>query len=77
MILRIIDKETKVFKRDDFTFDELTEIGLNVEPAQGFIHPKAVLNIELDENGNEFEKWTWVETEEHERPIYETIEIDT
>ena len=35
MILRIIDKETKLFLRDDFTFDEETEIGLNVEPSQG------------------------------------------
>jgi hypothetical protein len=39
MILRIIDKETKLFKRDDFTFDD-TEIGLDVEPSQGLIQPK-------------------------------------
>ena len=39
MILRIIDKETKLFKRDDFTFDD-TEIGLDVEPSQGLIKPK-------------------------------------
>lgn len=39
-LLRIIDKETKVFLRDDFTFDSETEIGLDVEPAQGFIKPK-------------------------------------
>jgi hypothetical protein len=38
MILRIIDKETKIFKRDDFTFDE-TEIGLDVEPSQGLYKP--------------------------------------
>lgn len=37
MILRIIDKETKLFKRDDFTYDEDTEIGLNVEPSQGLL----------------------------------------
>lgn len=35
MILRIIDKDTKLFKRDDFTFDEAIELGLNVEPSQG------------------------------------------
>ena len=40
MILRVIDKETKIFKRDDFTFDPNTEIGLNVEPSQGLIQPK-------------------------------------
>ena len=35
MILRIIDKDTQLFKRDDFTFDEATELGLDVEPSQG------------------------------------------
>ena len=39
-MLRIINKQTGVFLRDDFTFDENTEIGLNVEPAQGFYLPK-------------------------------------
>lgn len=39
-ILRIIDKKTKVFLRDDFTFDTETEIGLDVEPSQGLIQPK-------------------------------------
>lgn len=42
MILRVIDKETKVFLRDDFTFDSETEIGLDVEPSQGLIQPKWV-----------------------------------
>lgn len=37
---RIINKQTGVFLRDDFSFDENTEIGLNVEPAQGFYLPK-------------------------------------
>ena len=37
---RIIDKLTKLFIRDDFDFDEETEIGLEVEPAQGFYWPK-------------------------------------
>ena len=37
---RIIDKQTNIFIRDDFTFDEETEIGLDVEPAQGFYKPK-------------------------------------
>jgi hypothetical protein len=39
-MLRIIDKKTGMFLRDDFTFDEETEIGLDVAPAQGFYHPK-------------------------------------
>jgi len=50
MILRIIDKDTKVFLRNDFTFDEETEIGLSVEPSQGLNQPK------LDE-----ENQMWVE----------------
>lgn len=39
-MLRIIDKETKLFIRDDFDFDEETEIGLDVSPAQGVYAPK-------------------------------------
>lgn len=38
-MFRVIDK-TGLFIRDDFTFDEETEIGLDVAPAQGFYHPK-------------------------------------
>ena len=40
MLLRIIDKETQLFIRDDFTFDQETEIGLGVTPAQGLYKPK-------------------------------------
>lgn len=38
--LRIIDKQTNIFIRDDFTFNEETEIGLDVQPAQGLYKPK-------------------------------------
>ncbi len=37
---RIIDKTTNLFLRDDFYFDEETEIGLEVEPAQGLFRPR-------------------------------------
>ena len=40
MILRVIDKQTQLFMRDDFTFDEKTEIGLDTEPSQGLYAPK-------------------------------------
>jgi len=40
MLLRIIDKQTHLFLRDDFTFDEETEIGLDVTPVQGLYAPK-------------------------------------
>ena len=40
MILRIIDKQTHLFIRYDFTFDEETEISLDVDPAQGLYKPK-------------------------------------
>ena len=40
MILRIIDKTTNLFLRDDFSFDESSEIGLDVTPSQGLYSPK-------------------------------------
>ncbi len=49
---RVIDKETKVFLRDDFMFDEATEIGLNVEPSQGLIQPKWNEELETWEEAN-------------------------
>lgn len=39
-MLRIIDKETKLFIRDDFIFDTEMEIGLEVAPSQGLYIPK-------------------------------------
>jgi hypothetical protein len=57
-LLRVINKENKVFVRDDFEFDETKEIGLDVEPAQGFIWPK-------------WDGQAWVETKESERPKFE------
>ena len=67
-ILRIIDKETKVFLRDDFTFNPQTEIGLNVPPAQGLIQPKwqeTILAINDEETGlmHENKFGEWVESE--------------
>ena len=40
MILRVIDKDTKLFIRDDFSYDEEIEIGLDVEASQGLMIPK-------------------------------------
>ena len=39
-MLRIINKQTGMFLRDDFSFDEEIEIGLEVNPAQGLYQPK-------------------------------------
>lgn len=39
-ILKIIDKQTSLFIRDDFAFDEETEMALDVAPSQGFYKPK-------------------------------------
>ncbi len=58
---RVIDKETKLFKRDDFTFDEVTEIGLNVEPSQGLTQPKWVEVEETNEQGDIVLVGQWVE----------------
>lgn len=40
ILYRVIDKETKLFVRDDFEFNPETEIGVDVSPAQGFYRPK-------------------------------------
>ena len=39
-MLRIIDKQTNFFIRDDLTHDTETELALDVDPAQGFYKPK-------------------------------------
>lgn len=52
MLLRIIDKQTNLFIRDDFAFEAETEIGLNTEPAQGLHKPKWSGEITEDEEGN-------------------------
>lgn len=46
-IFRVIDKNTGLFKRDDFIFIEENEIGLDVEPSQGLYQPK--WNFELNQ----------------------------
>ena len=51
-MLRIINKQTQYFIRDDFTFDHETEIGLDVEPAQGLYKPKWSGELSEDEEGN-------------------------
>lgn len=51
-MLRIIDKETHLFIRDDFTYDEDLEYGLNIEPAQGLYKPKWSGEIAEHEEGN-------------------------
>ena len=56
MILRIIDKQTHLFLRDDFTFDEKTEIGLDTEPSQGLYAPK-------------WDGTQWVETGQAPEPV--------
>ena len=62
MLLRIIDKQTNFFIRDDFTFDEETEIGLDTEPAQGLHKPKWSGEITEDEEGNvTVSEGEWVE----------------
>ena len=45
-LLRIINKQG-LFIRDDFSFDELTEIGLDVEASQGLYQPKWNFELEI------------------------------
>ena len=51
-MFRIIDKQTKLFIRDDFTFNLETELGLKTEPAQGLYKPKWASEITEYEEGN-------------------------
>ena len=51
MLLRVIDNKTKLFIRDDFTYNDELEYGLNTEPAQGFYKPKWSGEITEDEEG--------------------------
>lgn len=51
-VLRVIDKETNLFLRDDFTYDEDLEFGLITDPAQGLHKPKWSGEITEDEEGN-------------------------
>ena len=87
MILRIIDKRTKLFIRDDFTCDEDSEFGLTTEPAQGLYKPKWSGEITEDEEGNQvMGEGEWVEgatqeeideltkTQPHEPTIEERLE---
>ena len=40
MVGRIIDKETKLFIRDDLNFNPETEIALSAPPSQGLYQPR-------------------------------------
>lgn len=74
MILRIIDKQTKIWLRDDFIFDEETEIGLEVEPAQGLYRPK--WNGESWEEGATQEYIDSLKPEPQELPLEEKNRAD-
>ena len=68
--MRIINKQG-LFIRDDFTFDEETEIGLDVQPSQGLYQPK--WNFELNQ-------WEESATQEYidslKQPTIEEVPLD-
>ena len=51
-MLRIINKTTQLFIRDDFDYDTETEVALSVTPVQGLYKPKWSGEITEDEEGN-------------------------
>ena len=51
-MLRIINKTTQLFIRDDFDYDTETEVALSVTPVQGLYKPKWSGEIIEDEDGN-------------------------
>ena len=61
-VLRVIDKQTKLFIRDDFDYSPENEIGLDTEPSQGLYKPKWSGEVTEDEEGNiTVGKDEWVE----------------
>ncbi|MEM5567677.1 hypothetical protein AAF695_02765 [Aerococcus viridans] len=62
-MLRIIDKKTKLFIRDDFTYDEDVEIGLDVEPAKGLYAPK-------------WDGEKWIETGQAPEPVPHELTVE-
>ena len=61
MLFRIIDFDGN-YLRDDFNFDNETELGLNVKPSQGLHKPKWSGKITEDEEGNRIiGEGEWVE----------------
>ena len=51
-MLRIINKTTQLFIRDDLDYDTETEVALSVTPVQGLYKPKWSGEITEDEEGN-------------------------
>lgn len=49
MIYRIIDKETKLFLRDDNVWNKETELAITTKCPQGFTQPKWIEPIKEDE----------------------------
>ena len=39
-LYRVVEKETGLFIRDDFEFDDSLEVGIDCEPSQGLYLPK-------------------------------------
>ena len=64
-LYRVIDRYTGLFKRDDFTFDEENEIGLDVEASQGLYQPKW-----------DGEKWVEGATEIPQQKVIQTPTIE-
>lgn len=74
MILRIIDKETKLFLRDDFDYNPETEIGVDVSPAQGFYIPKYDKEHNTWEEGTTQEYIDSLKPEPHEPSLEERVQ---
>ena len=69
---RIINKDG-YFIRDDFTFNEETEIGLEVEPSQGLYKPKWNFELEQWEESASQEYIDSLKTVMEEKPLDERV----
>lgn len=70
---RIIDKDG-MFLRDDFTYDEETEIGLDVEASQGLYQPKWDFELETWVEGLSAEEIALIVNQPTEEPIEARVE---
>ena len=71
---RIIDKQTGLFIRDDFYFDEETEIGLEVEASQGLYQPQWDFELEIWVEGLSAEEISAIANQPTEEPIEARVE---
>ena len=73
-LYRVIDKNTGIFRRDDFWFNELIEFGLDVQGSQGYYLPKWYFELETWVEGLSAEEIALIVNQPTEEPIEARVE---